>query len=50
MRRGTHEAPVNVVGSAAWVIGPYLKLVSDYRRTLEKYPNPKALNMTEFGR
>jgi arylsulfatase len=40
----------NVVGSAAWVIGPYLKLVGEYLKTLEKYPNPKAVNMTEFGK
>jgi arylsulfatase len=30
----------NIVGTSAWVIGPYLKLVSDYYKTLEKYPIP----------
>ncbi len=41
---------VNVVGTNAWVIGPYLKVIGDYLKTLEKYPNPKAVNMTDFGR
>ncbi len=41
---------VNVVGTNAWVIGPYLKLIAEYQKTLEKHPNPKAVNMTEFGR
>jgi arylsulfatase A-like enzyme len=41
---------VNILGSSAWVIGPYLKLVGEYLQTLQKYPNPKAVNMTEFGR
>ncbi len=40
----------NVLGTSAWVIGPYLKLVGEYLRSLEKYPNPKPVNMTEFGK
>jgi hypothetical protein len=40
----------NIVGWSAWVIGPYLKVVKEYMKTLEKYPNPKAVNMTEFGK
>ena len=40
----------NVLGVSGWVIGPYLKLVGEYVKSLEKYPNPKAVNMTEFGK
>ena len=39
----------NVFGTSAWVIGPYLKVIGDYLKTLEKYPNPKPVNLTEFG-
>lgn len=41
---------INVIGTSAWVIGPYLRIVGEYMKTLEKYPNPKAVNMTQFGR
>jgi arylsulfatase A-like enzyme len=41
---------VNILGTSAWVIGPYLKTIGDYQKTLVKFPNPKAVNMTEFGR
>lgn len=40
----------NVLGTSAWVIGPFLKLVSEYQKSLEKYPNPKPVNLTEFGK
>ena len=48
-----HERPlveVNVLGSSARVISPYLKLVGEYKKSLENYLNPKAVNMTEFRR
>jgi hypothetical protein len=41
---------VNVLGTNAWVIGPYLRVIGEYRKTLEKRPNAKAVNMTDFGR
>jgi arylsulfatase A-like enzyme len=41
---------VNTLYNSAWVIGPYLKVVGEYMKTLEKYPNPKAVNMTQFSR
>ena len=34
---------VNILGTSAWVVGPYLKVIGDYRKTLEKFPNPKAV-------
>ena len=40
---------VNVVGTNAWVVGPYLKLIGEYYKSLEKYPNPKPVKLTEFG-
>ena len=40
---------VNIVGTSAWVIGPYLKLIGEYYKSLEKYPNPKPVKLTEFG-
>jgi arylsulfatase len=40
----------NIFGTNAWVIGPYLKVIGEYMKTLEKYPNPKPVNLTEFGR
>jgi len=39
----------NVVGTNAWVIGPYLKVIGEYMKTLEKYPNPKPVRLTAFG-
>jgi arylsulfatase len=41
---------VNILGTSAWVVGPYLKVIGEYYKTLEKYPNPKAVNMTQFSR
>jgi hypothetical protein len=38
---------VNVVGTSAWVVGPYLKLIGEYYQSLE---NPKPVKLTEFGR
>ena len=40
---------VNIVGTSGWVIGPYLKLIGGYQKSLEKYPNPKPVKLTEFG-
>ena len=41
---------VNILGTSAWVIGPYLKLVDEYQKSLQEYPNPEAVNMTQFPR
>jgi arylsulfatase A-like enzyme len=41
---------VNVLYNSAWVIGPYLKVIGDYEKTLEKYPNPKPVRLTEFDK
>ena len=31
-----------------WIMGPYLQVVSKYRESLKKYPNPPAGNVTRF--
>jgi len=41
---------VNIVGTSAWVIALSLRVIGEYRKSLEKYPNPKAVNLTEFGK
>jgi arylsulfatase len=41
---------VNILGTSAWVVGPYLKVIGEYQKTLEKYPNPKPVRLTEFGK
>ncbi|HJW36295.1 MAG TPA: arylsulfatase [Actinomycetes bacterium] len=41
---------VNAAATTGWVIGQYLKLIGEYQKSLEKYPNPKAVNLTQFGR
>jgi arylsulfatase A-like enzyme len=41
---------VNILGTSAWVVGPYLRVIGEYMKTLEKHPNPRAVNMTQFSR
>ena len=41
---------VNVFGTSAWVLGPYLKLVAEYQKSLQEHPNPKPVNLTKFPR
>jgi arylsulfatase A-like enzyme len=41
---------VNIAADRGWVVGEYFKLIAEYQKSLEKYPNPKAVNMTQFGR
>ncbi|TPG76411.1 arylsulfatase [Pseudomonas arsenicoxydans] len=41
---------VNTTAVNGWVIAPYLKLIGEYLRSLEQYPNPKAVKLTEFNR
>ncbi len=41
---------VNIFATSGWVIGQYLRVIGEYQKSLAKYPNPKAVNMTEFGK
>lgn len=33
---------------SSWIMGPYMKVVMEYQKTLEKFPNPPAPNLTKF--
>lgn len=39
----------NTLAVNGWVIAPYMKLIGEYLKSLEQYPNPKAVNLTKFG-
>ena len=41
---------MNIVGTSAWVIAPYLRVIGQYQKSVEQYPNPKAVDLTQFGR
>lgn len=32
----------------SWLLGPYMKVIGDYRKTLEDHPNPPAPNFTKY--
>ena len=38
----------NIGPANGWVIVPYLQLIGEYRKSLEKFPNPPAANLTNF--
>jgi len=38
----------NIGALYEWVIGPTLKVVEDYKASLNRYPNPPAANITRF--
>ena len=40
----------NQVGVAAWVIGPYMKIVGEYQQSVKTYPNPPTFSMTKFAK
>jgi arylsulfatase len=37
---------MNATTWSAWVIGPTMKVIGEYQKSLEKYPNPKAVVLT----
>jgi arylsulfatase A-like enzyme len=41
---------VNICAEYAWVMGPTMKLIGEYHKSLEKYPNPKAVVLTQFNK
>lgn len=41
---------MNILATSAWVLGPYLKSIGEYQKSLEKYPNPKAVSLTDFSK
>jgi arylsulfatase len=41
---------MNVVGTEAWVIGAYMKIVGEYQASIKAYPNPQGFSLTTFPR
>ena len=41
---------MNVVGTEAWVIGVYIKIVGAYQASIKAYPNPQGFSSTTFPR
>ena len=39
---------MNVVGTEAWVIGAYMKIVGAYQASIKEYPNPQGFSLTKF--
>lgn len=37
-----------IIESAAWVLGPTLRLIAEYKASLKDHPNPPAFSMTKF--
>ena len=40
----------NLIASKAWVFRPYMAVVGEYLKSLEKHPNPAGVSLTKFGR
>ena len=38
----------NLLIENSWLLGPYMKIIQDYQKTLEDHPNPPAPNFTKF--
>ena len=39
---------MNQVGTEAWVIASYMKIIGAYKASLEEHPNPPGFSLTEF--
>ena len=39
---------MNQVGTEAWVIASYMKIIGAYKASLEEHPNPPGFRLTEF--
>ena len=40
---------INITADNAWVFRQYLRSVGDYKKSLEKFPNPPGVSLTEPG-
>ena len=38
----------NLLIENSWVLGPYMKVIQDYQKTLKGHPNPPAPNFTDY--
>lgn len=43
-----HAEQVNVAHLNGYVVGPYMKLIQQYKASIKKYPNPPAPNLTNI--
>jgi len=43
-----HKEELNIAADHAFVIGPYMKAIAAYKKSLVKDPNPPAFSLTEF--
>ncbi len=39
---------VNILGTSAWVVAPYLRVIGEYKKSLVQYPNPAPVRLTQF--
>jgi hypothetical protein len=37
-----------ILDTGAWAVGSYLRVISDYKKTLKDDSNPPAFSMTDF--
>jgi len=40
---------INITADNAWVFRQYLRIVGDYKKSLEEFPNPPGVSLTEPG-
>jgi arylsulfatase len=40
---------VNITADNAWVFRYYLRIIGEYKKSLEKYPNPPGVSLTNTG-
>ena len=43
-----HREEFNIAADHAFVIGPYMKAIAAYKKSLVKDPNPPAFSLTKF--
>ena len=40
---------INITSDNAWVFRHYLRIVADYKKSLEEHPNPAGVSLTQVG-
>jgi len=41
---------MNQVGTEAWVLASYMKIIGQYEASLKAHPNPPMFSLTKFSR
>jgi arylsulfatase len=44
-----HKEEFNILADHAFVLGPYMKIIGAYKKSLVKDPNPPAFSLTDFN-